>query len=101
MPVNPNEAPEGFEAAFTPFVASCGGCVFESKCMPWERKLSCSRRRTIGASRQKQQILKGCAGFVLRRQHLSNVKPATGLRAACAAASRSAVACFSDPTSGD
>ena len=43
MPVNPNEAPEGFEAAFTPFVASCGGCVFESKCrarkcMPWERK---------------------------------------------------------------
>lgn len=44
MPVNPNEAPEGFEAVSTPFVASCCGCVFESskcsarKCMPWERK---------------------------------------------------------------
>lgn len=47
MPVNPNEAPEGFEAVSPPDGAGCSDCVFDLlsdrtcsafKCEPWERK---------------------------------------------------------------
>ena len=46
MPVNPNEAPPGFEAVAAGGLAACDGCAFqplphgacaEHKCMGWER----------------------------------------------------------------
>ena len=47
MPVDPSEAPEGFEAVDSIGCASCSGCAFNSfssvrgcrafKCMPWAR----------------------------------------------------------------
>ena len=83
-------------------IAVLSGIVEEEKC----NKNLCSKRRranpsfeklqTIGGRRPKRQAQKDCAGVVLRRPSPSTVKPAMELRDACAAESRSAVACFSD-----